>query len=38
MFFVRCGGWDFFDGGMGVVGERIYYNNNGTYPRLQTGL
>ena len=38
---VGCSEWDFFDGGMGGVGVRVYYGEEGgegTYPRMQTGF
>ena len=41
MVVVRCSGWDFFDGGMGMVGRRVYYaveDEGVTYPQAQTGL
>uniref|UniRef100_A0A7S4NUI1 GPS domain-containing protein n=1 Tax=Paramoeba aestuarina TaxID=180227 RepID=A0A7S4NUI1_9EUKA len=35
---VRCGGWSFFDGDMGIVGQRVYYQSSdgAQYPRNQT--
>ena len=37
---VRCKGWEFYDGGMGVVTQRIYYDTGDgvKYPRIQNGL
>ena len=37
---VRCGGWEFFAGGMGGLGMKVYYKteNGVNYPREQTGL
>ena len=37
---VRCEGWGYVDGGMGVVAQRVYYDSGDgvKYPRIQTGL